>query len=87
MDDEKPIEKNTVEDRVLLVLENQVISSYEITNTSTFEDMGLDSLDKIEVMMDVEDEFPGLAIPDEHISLIDTFGELIEYVKRLTGEE
>lgn len=75
------IEKNTIEDRVGIVLENVVLHGYDITPQSTFEDMGLDSLDKIELMMDLEDEFR-IEIPDAASPYIDTYGELIEYISR-----
>jgi acyl carrier protein len=75
------IEKNTIEDRVLLVLENIVLQGYEITEDTTFPDMGLDSLDKIELCMDLEDEF-GIEIPDDAMGYIDTFGELVEFISR-----
>lgn len=75
----------SIDDRVLLVLENMVLQGHDITNNSTFEDMGLDSLDKVEIFMDVEDEF-NIDIPDAAISYIDTFGELAEYITRRLAE-
>lgn len=71
----------SIEDRVLLVLENMVLQGYDIVDATTFEDMGLDSLDKIEACMELEDEFY-IEIPDHAMELIDTFGELVEYINR-----
>lgn len=70
-----------IEDRIQLVLENMVLQGYDILSQSTFDDMGLDSLEKVEAFMDIEDEF-NLDIPDEVIELIDTFGEIVEYINR-----
>ena len=75
----------SIEDRVLLVLENMVLQGYDILETTTFEDMGFDSLDKVEACMELEDEFY-IEIPDHAMELIDTFGELVEYINRRLAE-
>lgn len=71
----------SIADRVLLVLENLVLSGLEITETSTWTDMGLDSLDKIELLMDLEDEF-NIVIPDDVMVYLEDFGETIQYIER-----
>jgi acyl carrier protein len=71
----------SIEDRIGLILENMVLQGHDILPETTFEDMGLDSLDKVEACMDIEDEF-NIEIPDDAMSYIDTFGELVEYVTR-----
>jgi acyl carrier protein len=71
----------SVEDRVMLVLENMVLQGHDILNETTFEEMGLDSLDKIEACMDIEDEF-NIDISDDAMEMLDTFGELVEYINR-----
>lgn len=78
-------QKNTIEDRVSLVLENMVLQGYEITENTTFEDMGLDSLDKIELCMELEDEFD-IEIPDDAMTYIDTYGELVQFIQSQTKE-
>ena len=75
------VEKNSLVDRVLLVMENIVLEGHEILKDSTWDDMGMDSLDKIELLMDLEDEF-GITIPDEVMVYLETFGEVIEYIER-----
>ena len=42
-------------------------------------DLGLDSLDHVEVIMAVEDEF-GFEIPDEHAEKLLTPGKIAQYV-------
>lgn len=44
-------------------------------------DHNLDSLDKIEIIMAVEDEF-GIEIPDTHLETFSTVQQLSEYVVR-----
>jgi len=56
------------------------IDESEITEDSAFEDdLGADSLDLVEVVMDLEDQF-GLKIPDEDARELTTVGKAIDYV-------
>lgn len=76
------MEELTLEDRVHKLLENLVLEGFNITNTSTWEDMGIDSLDKIELTMDLEDEF-NLNIPDEvMVTYLESVEELVGYIER-----
>lgn len=47
-------------------------------------DLGADSLDTVELMMDFEKEF-GLSIPDEDAEKIKTVGDAISYVEAHQG--
>ena len=47
-------------------------------------DLGADSLDTVELMMDFEKEF-GLSIPDEDAEKIKTAGDAISYVEAHQG--
>ena len=42
-------------------------------------DLGADSLDLVEVLMSLEEEF-GISIPDEVIPEIKTVGDLVKYI-------
>ena len=56
------------------------IDESEISEDSSFEeDLGADSLDLVEVVMDLEDQF-GLKIPDEDARELTTVGKAIDYV-------
>lgn len=48
------------------------------TNIAT--DLGADSLDVVEILMSIEDEFD-IEIPDSEIENIRTIGELVEYIE------
>lgn len=48
--------------------------------TSLLDDLGADSLDAVEIIMAIEDEF-GLEIPDELAESLKTIGEIVEYVE------
>ena len=56
------------------------IDENEVTEAASFEeDLGADSLDLVEVVMDLEDQF-GLKIPDEDARELTTVGKAIDYV-------
>ena len=48
--------------------------------TDIAKDLGADSLDVVELLMSIEDEFD-IEIPDEEIENIKTIGELVEYIQ------
>lgn len=53
----------------------------EVTNEASFiEDLGADSLDIVELVMAMEDEF-GIEIPDEEAEKIKTVKDVVEYIK------
>lgn len=49
-------------------------------NTNIAEDLGADSLDVVDILMSIEDEFE-IEVPDEDIEKIRTVGELVNYIK------
>lgn len=56
------------------------ISEEEITRDSTFlEDLGADSLDIVELLMALEEEF-SLEIPDEDAEKMRIVGDVIDYL-------
>merc|ERR1712141_527473 len=73
--------KDVVESRVLTVCKAfDKITADKVSLESHFiNDLGLDSLDHVEVIMAVEDEF-GFEIPDEHAEKLLTPGKIAQYV-------
>ena len=54
----------------------------EVTPEASFiEDLGADSLDTVELVMALEEEF-GIEIPDEGAEKIQTVGDAIEYIQK-----
>ena len=49
-------------------------------DTDIFDDLGADSLDVVDMLMSLEDEFD-VEIPDEEIERIRTVGELVAYIE------
>ena len=77
----------SVEERVLdIVSENLGVNRQQITRDTKFqEDMGADSLDIVELVMELEEEFE-ITIPDEEAEKIQTVGEAIDYIERERAE-
>jgi len=52
----------------------------EVTNEASFiDDLGADSLDIVELVMKMEEEF-GIEIPDEEAEKIKTVNDVIQYI-------
>lgn len=64
-----------------IVVEQLGVDEEEVKLEASFiEDLGADSLDIVELIMAMEDEF-GLEIPDEVAERISTVGDAIKYIK------
>jgi len=68
-------------EKVREIIANQLsISKDKIVETTNMaEELGADSLDLVEVLMSLEDEF-GVSIPDEEIPNIKTIKDLVEFI-------
>ncbi|NLA84691.1 MAG: acyl carrier protein [Clostridiales bacterium] len=64
-----------------IIAEQLGIEADEITMESSFvDDLGADSLDIVELIMALEEEF-NMEIPDEEAEQISKIGDVIEYIK------
>lgn len=72
----------TVEERVKKIIGEQLgVEEDEVTLEANFvEDLGADSLDTVELVMALEEEF-GIEIPDEDAEKILTVGKALDYIK------
>lgn len=50
-------------------------------DTNLIEDLGVDSLDIVEMFMEVQDEFD-VEIPDEDVDSIKTLGDMADYIAK-----
>lgn len=77
-----------LEDRVKEIIAGQLLEDVEnISREDNFvEDLGADSLDTVEMIMEFEDEFR-IKIPDEDAESITTVGEAIDYLKNVLEEQ
>ncbi|MBU2044782.1 MAG: acyl carrier protein [Candidatus Omnitrophica bacterium] len=71
----------SVDDKVKDIISEQLgVKKEEIKPESSFiDDLGADSLDTVEVVMALEEEF-GIEIPDEDAEKITTVGEAVKYI-------
>lgn len=68
------------------IAEQFSIDEDEITMDSSFiDDLGADSLDIVELIMALEEEFD-MEIPDEDAEKISTVGDVVEYIRSRVDE-
>ncbi len=64
-----------------IIVDKLGVDESEVTNEASFtNDLGADSLDTVELIMEFEKEFD-LAIPDDQAEKISTVGEAIEHIE------
>ena len=78
---------STVEERVKkIVVEQLGVKEEEVTTESSFvDDLGADSLDTVELVMALEEEFE-CEIPDEEAEKITTVQQAVDYVNAQVTE-
>ncbi len=65
-----------------IIAEQLSIDENEVTLESSFiDDLGADSLDIVELIMALEEEF-NMEIPDEEAEKIGTVGDVVDYIKK-----
>jgi acyl carrier protein len=70
----------TFEQLADLIVERLGVEKKDVTMEASFkEDLGADSLDVVEFIMELEDTF-GLEIPDEEAEKLLTVGEVVNYI-------
>lgn len=64
-----------------IIVDKLSVEESEVTNEASFtNDLGADSLDTVELIMEFEKEF-GLSIPDDQAEKISTVGDAIAYIE------
>ncbi|MCL2435991.1 MAG: acyl carrier protein [Lentimicrobiaceae bacterium] len=64
-----------------IIAEKLSVNPADVTPEKSFtNDLGADSLDTVELIMEFEKEF-GISIPDDQAEKISTVGDAIEYIK------
>ena len=79
---------STVEQRVIEIVTEQLGVDKEkiTTDTSFVNDLGADSLDTVELVMELEEEFD-ISIPDEAAEKIQKVGEAVAFIESEKGED
>jgi len=68
-----------------IIVDKLGVDESEVTDDASFtNDLGADSLDTVELIMEFEKEFD-ISIPDEEAENIQTVGQAVEYVAKESG--
>ena len=70
-----------------LLAEQFGVEADTITMDTSFEDLGADSVDIVELSMALEEEFDLEEMQDDDLSGISTVSDLVRYLKAKLGEE
>ena len=67
-----------------IIVDKLGVEENEVTNDASFtNDLGADSLDTVELIMEFEKEF-NISIPDDQAENISTVGEAVKYIEENT---
>ncbi len=80
-EESKVASEKEVEEKVISIVSEQLgVDKAEISRETSFvNDLNADSLDTVELIMELEDAFE-MSIPDEEAEKIQTVGQAIEYI-------
>ena len=75
-------------DKVREMLANQLNIEVDKINENSrvVEDLGADSLDMIEMLMALEEEF-GITVPDDKADSLKTVGDIVKYIDSVKKED
>lgn len=80
--------KDSLEPKIVEIIANQLsLRDEEIKPDSRFvEDLGADSLDIVELIMEMEEEFD-IEIPDEQVEKMTTVKDVTDYISKIVAQE
>lgn len=74
---------NTFETVSKIISEQLGLSAdFAFLKETTWEELGADSLDLVEIVMSIEDEF-GVEIPDEKLFGMENMGDLVSFIESI----
>ena len=66
---------------IAIIVDKLNVEESEVTDAASFtNDLGADSLDTVELIMEFEKQF-GISIPDEQAEAIQTVGDAVSYIE------
>lgn len=69
-----------------IIVDKLGVNENEVTMDTAFEDLGADSLDIVELIMAIEEEYD-ITVADEEAEKAETVGDVVKYINTLIGEE
>ncbi|HBT19163.1 MAG TPA: acyl carrier protein [Clostridiaceae bacterium] len=69
-----------------IIVDKLSVDENEVTMDTTFEDLGADSLDIVEIVMALEEEFD-IEISDDEAENAKTVGDVVNYLVTVVGED
>ena len=70
-----------------IIVDRLGVDAEKVTEEASFkDDLGADSLDIAELVMELEDEF-GTEIPDEEAEKINTVGDALDFIDKIEKEQ
>lgn len=69
-----------------IIVDKLSVDADEVTLDSSFEDLGADSLDIVEIVMALEEEFD-IEISDDEAEQAKSVGDVVNYLTTVVGEE
>ena len=77
-----------IEDKIYQIVSDQLsVDRGELSRETSFvNDLNADSLDTVELVMELEDEFD-MTIPDEEAEKLATIGNAIDYIQKNVGNK
>jgi len=77
------MDEGSVEQRcIAIIAKSKLIPADAVTRDKTFDELAIDSLDKINISFEIEDTF-NIQIPDDSIGSVKTVGDIVDGVIRL----
>lgn len=73
------VNKDDIEQKIMAIVAEKITADGIFVTTATVHDLGLDSLDLIEMVLEIEDSF-NCQIDDAKIEQLETIQDIIDYV-------
>jgi acyl carrier protein len=78
------VEVSVLEQVIRMIVDKLGVDNTEVVPEAKFiDDLGADSLDIVELLMAVEDEY-GIQVPDEDAEGMQTVGDIVQYIEERT---
>jgi len=80
------MQSQELEQKVIRIVAKQLgLNEEDVSADSSYRDLNADSLDSIEIVIDLEEEF-SISIPDDDAQSLQSVAETIEYVQSKLGQ-